>query len=65
MVTTANKTRTSKINGGYGPLTETIMKKLEYFAKYQEYRRAAASKKDRAYYNELACTYLAKYMEKS
>ena len=51
--------------GATPPLLETIMKKLEYFAKYQEYRRAAASKKDRAYYNELACTYLAKYMEKS
>ena len=51
--------------GATAPLLETIMKKLEYFAKYQEYRRAAASKKDRAYYNELACTYLAKYMEKS
>jgi len=42
------------------------MKKLEYFAKYQEYRnRASDSRKCRAYYNELACTYLAKYMEKS
>jgi hypothetical protein len=51
--------------GATAPLLETIMKKLEYFAKYQEYRRAAASKKDRTYYNELACTYLAKYMEKS
>ena len=40
------------------------MKKLEYYAKYQEYRRAATSKKGRAYYNEMACIYLAKYMEK-
>jgi len=39
------------------------MKKLEYFAKYQEYRRAATSRKDRVYYNEMACIYLAKFFE--
>lgn len=40
------------------------MKKLEYYAKYQEYRnRASASRKGRAYYNEMACIYLAKFFD--
>jgi len=49
--------------GASAPLLEITMKKLEYFAKYQEYRRAATSRKDRVYYNEMACIYLAKFFE--